>query len=392
MQLQTLFVVLASTICSGLHVVQAFRYAPFSSPQLHRHIRRAADSRDQHRRGQQLLDSCRRCAFVSVVMQDMEEIDCDVVIVGGGPAGCSCALYTSRSNFKTVILDKSPAIGALARTELIANYPGTEMNGVHGQVLLDQMREQAVHYGTIYRKAQVYSIVTDEHTKTVFTPEVTVRAKAVVLATGAMGREPYFKGEDEYLGKGVSYCATCDAPFYDGSEVAVVGSNPEAVEEAEHLVKFAKVVHWVTQGKLPEDDENIPHLLSNDNVKHWEHTSMKSVEGDESGVTGIVLQTRDDNNVQTLPVEGVFIYISGSKPITDFLENTEVALNDDGGVVADEASSMMTNVPGVFAIGDIRNTPFKQAVVAASDGCVAAMAIDRYLKKRKKIRVDWIHK
>merc|ERR1712232_1530735 len=112
--------------------------------------------------------------------------------------------------------------------------------------------------------------------------------------------------------------------------------------------------------------------------------------GDASGVTGIVLETRDDGQLQTLPVEGVFIYITGAKPITDFLDTNQVALTDDGGVGTD--NNMMTNVDGVFAIGDIRNTPFKQVPVATADGCIAAMAIDRYLKGRKVIKVDWKHK
>jgi thioredoxin reductase (NADPH) len=288
-----------------------------------------------------------------------------------------------------VILDKSPAIGALARTEVIANYPGSEAREMNGLKLLDQMREQAIHYGTDYRKAQVFAVEAGEHNKVVYTPDVTVKARTLVLATGAMGREPYFAGEDEYLGKGVSYCATCDAPFYNDAEVAVVGVNPEAMEEAEHLTKFAKVVHWITQSDLPEGNADAEHLLSLPNVKQWPRTTMKSIEGDDSGVTGVVLEKRPSGDIEKLELGGVFVYISGSKPITDFLEDCEVALDDEGGVSTDE--NMMTNVGGVFAIGDIRNTPFKQAVVAASDGCIAAMAIDRYLKGRKKIKVDWKH-
>mmetsp|Transcript_1016 Transcript_1016/g.2641 ORF Transcript_1016/g.2641 Transcript_1016/m.2641 type:complete len:337 (+) Transcript_1016:15-1025(+) len=317
----------------------------------------------------------------------MEEVECDVVIVGGGPAGCTCALYTSRADLKTVVLDKNPATGALAITSTIANYPGVDRT-MSGLALLDQMKDQAVAYGTDYRRAQVFLVETEGDKKVVYTPDATIRARAMVLATGAMGRKPSFKGEDTYLGKGVSYCATCDGAFYRESEVAVIGVNREAVEEAEFLTKFAKTVHWITPTDPKEDDAPAQELLAHPNVRHWSKTGMASVEGDDAGVTGIQLKHPGQEETEPLAVEGVFIYVAGSKPITDFLED-QVQLNDDGGVWVDD--EMSTSVPGVFAIGDIRNTPFKQVVVAASDGCVAAMSIDRYLKGRKQVRVDWIH-
>eukprot|EP00406_Dinophysis_acuminata_P061510 CAMPEP_0179277878 /NCGR_PEP_ID=MMETSP0797-20121207/35320_1 /TAXON_ID=47934 /ORGANISM="Dinophysis acuminata, Strain DAEP01" /LENGTH=338 /DNA_ID=CAMNT_0020986479 /DNA_START=335 /DNA_END=1351 /DNA_ORIENTATION=+ len=318
-----------------------------------------------------------------------EELEADVVIVGGGPAGCTCALYTSRAGLKTVILDKSPSVGALARTEVIANYPGVDTT-MNGQDLLDSMRDQCTQYGAIYRKAQVFLVDVSEGSKAVYSPTVTVKAKAIVLATGAMGREPTFKGEGEFLGKGVSYCATCDGAFYAGSEVAVIGSNPEAVEEAEFLTRFASTVHWITSADPSFDtDTRAADLLSMENVKHYSRTSMLQVEGDESGVTGVQLkEVGASGNRYTVPVEGAFIYISGSKPITDFIQGVE--LREDGGIRTDD--QMQASVDGVYAIGDIRNTPFKQAVVACSDGCIAAMSIDRYLKGRKTFKVDWIHK
>ena len=129
-------------------------------------------------------------------------------------------------------------------------------------------------------------------------------------------------------------------------------------------------------------------LISKKNVKHWSKTRLMKIDGSDAGVTGVVLKTRSNEETQPLPVEGVFVYMSGSKPITDFLGD-QIALKEDGGVVVDDF--MATTSEGVWAIGDIRNTPFKQAVVAASDGCIAAMAIDRFLNSRKSIRVDWVH-
>ncbi len=324
----------------------------------------------------------------------MEQIDCDVAIVGGGPAGCTCALYTSRGGHKTVIIDKNPAAGALAITSTIANYPGVDPT-MSGEALLDNMRQQAVDYGADYHRNQVFMVDFGEEIenggdgmKTVYTPDLTVRSKVLVLATGALGRTPAFKGEGEYLGKGVSYCATCDGAFYQESPVAVVGVTQEAMEEAEFLTKFASTVHWITPTPLAEDDVHAKSLLAHENVKQWVGTRLLEVQGDASGVTGIDIKQRGEEEPEHLDVEGVFIYAAGSKPITDYI-SSKIEFEENGGVSVN--TEMATNIPGVYAIGDIRNTPFKQVVVAAGDGCIAAMSIDRYLKGRKSIKVDWIH-
>ncbi len=317
----------------------------------------------------------------------METIETDVVIVGGGPAGCSCALYTSRADLKTVILDKNPSVGALAITHQIANYPGVSTD-ISGEDLLTLMRDQAIEYGTDYRRAQVFGIDISGEWKTVFTPEGTFKGRALVVASGAMGRPASFKGEAEFLGRGVSYCATCDGAFYKGREVAVVGVNKEAIEEAQVLTKFASVVHWITSNDPKDDDVHAHALINQSNVKHWSRTRLLEIAGSDAGVSGISVKNRTQEDPQSLPVDGVFVYMSGSKPITDFL-GEQIALKEDGGVLVDDF--MSTTSEGVWAIGDIRNTPFKQAVVAASDGCIAAMAIDRFLNSRKVIRVDWVH-
>ena len=144
-----------------------------------------------------------------------------------------------------MILDKNPATGALAITHTIANYPGVDKT-MSGQALLDEMRQQAVDFGADYRRAQVYLVDVKGDTKCVYTPDATFKCRALVVAAGAMGRKPSYKGEDTFLGKGVSYCATCDGAFYRDSEVAVVGVGQEAVDEAMFLTKFASTVHWIT--------------------------------------------------------------------------------------------------------------------------------------------------
>ena len=312
----------------------------------------------------------------------------DVIIIGGGPAGCSCALYTARSNLSTIILDKNSAVGALAITHKIANYPGVEGN-TSGEQLLKTMRDQAIYYGAEYKQAQVYGISMTDSDKTVYTPEGTYVGKTLVLATGAMGRASTLPGENEFLGKGVSYCATCDGAFYKNQEVAVYGSNQEAIDEALVLTKFASTVHWITNNKPNVNSQAVEILLNSKNVKHWKRTRLTSILGDNQGVNAVKVQSSGDREEQTIQVQGAFVYSTGSLPITDYLQE-QVPANPNGGIQVN--SDMMTDLEGVWAIGDIRNTPFKQAVVACSDGCIAAMAIDKYLNKRKDVRVDWVHR
>lgn len=315
----------------------------------------------------------------------MDYFDYDVVIIGGGPAGCSCALYTARSNLKTVVLDKNAHAGALAITHKIANYPGV-WGEVGGHELLEVMRAQAIEFGAEYKQAQVFAIDFSELQKKVYTPQGTFRCRALVLATGAMSRVASIPGEAEYLGRGVSYCATCDGAFFRDREVVVVGSSPEAIEEALVLTKFASTVHWVNPKEPTTTNGHVEDLLAHQSVKLWSKTRLLAIHGEESGVTSVEILPKGQSPISIASVEGVFIYLQGAKPITDFLGG-QIELKPDGGVQVDEM--MQTNIPGVWAIGDIRNTPFKQAVVAASDGCIAAMAIDRYLNQRLNIKPDW---
>ena len=312
----------------------------------------------------------------------------DVIIIGGGPAGCSCALYTARSNLSTIILDKNPAVGALAITHKIANYPGVE-GDTSGKELLKIMRVQAINYGAEYKQAQVYGISMTDSEKTVYTPEGTFVGKTLVLATGAMGRASTLPGENEFLGKGVSYCATCDGAFYKNQEVAVYGSNHEAIDEALVLTKFASTVHWITNNKPNANTPAVEILLNSKNVKHWKRTRLTSIQGDDQGVNAVKVQSSGSREEQIIQAQGAFVYSTGSMPITDYLQD-QVPVNPNGGVRVN--SDIMTYLEEVWAIGDIRNTPFKQAVVACSDGCIAAMAIDKYLNKRKDVRVDWVHR
>jgi len=305
----------------------------------------------------------------------------DLIIVGGGPAGLSAAQYASRSKLKTVVLDKSATAGALAYASSIENYPGLA-NPVSGKELLDIFREQAVRFGAEYKEAQVVGVKFDSEIKEVYTMESAYKGKAVIVATGSMGRKPSIKGESEFLGRGVSYCAVCDAAFFKGKTVCVIGNSEEAVKEAGYLTRFAETVYLISPtAKLKVEGHP---ALESPTLKVIPESIVTSIEGTET-VEKIIIADHKKNETE-IPVSGVFVYIHGSRPIVDFLA---------GAVELTESECLGTNrmmetpVPGVFAAGDVICTEVRQVVTAVSNGCVAALSAEKYLHHRSKRRYDW---
>jgi thioredoxin reductase (NADPH) len=307
----------------------------------------------------------------------------DVVIIGGGPAGLTAGQYTSRSKLKTLILDKSKTAGALAFTSKIENYPGL-IKPISGKELLDIFRNQAIEFGAEYIEAQVVGARLTETIKEIYTMDGVYKAKTVIIATGAMGRKPSFKGEEELLGRGVSYCAICDAAFFRGKTVCVLGSSEEAVKEAGLLTRFAAKVYLISpQSKVTaggyEDVlkiENLTILLNHQPIE---------IRG-EDAVKDIILKNRDKDSEIILPMDGVFVYLHGSKPIVDFL-NQEVTLGDEGCILTNEV--METSIDGVFSAGDVSCVEVRQVVIATGHGCMAALSAEKYIHNRKKRKQDW---
>ncbi len=314
---------------------------------------------------------------------DHSETPWDVAIVGGGPAGSTAALYAARSKLKTVVLDKNVAAGALAVTSKIANYPGIP-GVIAGGELLRIMREQAESFGAEFVNTQVVSADLLGKVKELHTAAGIYEARTVIVATGKMGRKNKIAGEEEYLGRGVSYCAVCDGAFFQGQRVAVIGSSEEAVEDALLLTQFARELYLVAPGeKLLADRQRVEQLEADPKVKIRRNQALKEVLGDDT-VAGVRLSGRGGE--ETLEVEGVFIYLPGNAPIVDFLGGV-LELTDQGCVIVDRERA--TNVPGVYAVGDVICSYVQQAVVAAADGAIAAMAAERYLRGRRKPRSDW---
>lgn len=303
----------------------------------------------------------------------------DVVIIGAGPAGSSAALYAARAKLSTLVIDRSPASGALAITHKIANYPGVDEE-LTGQELLQRMHRQARKFGAEFVRLAVLGVDLSGEIKEVFLPNYSVRARTLIIATGARGRNRMIEGEEKFLGRGVSYCATCDGAFYEGRRVIVIGDQEESVHETWNLSRIATHIDLVIPGKnivgVPESAlSELP-----DNVTVHTRTVPRAIVGDAK-VEGLQVLTSDRQQL-TLPADGIFIFLSGTKPGTDFLEG-EIPLDDEGYLEINEA--METVIPGVYAIGDARRTPVKQAVIAAADGALAALSADRYLNKRSRL-------
>ncbi len=309
----------------------------------------------------------------------------DVIVIGGGPAGLSAALYTARAGLRTLVLDKSPRASALGMTERIENYPGVP-GALSGLELLDRLREQARHFGADVVTAQVLSSDVTVEPKEVIASTGTYRGRAVIVATGAMARKQALPGEEAFVGRGVSYCATCDAAFFRGQEVAVIGDNDEAVEEALHLGRFASAVHVVLPtGRFKADPELVARLESLDPVRVLPGHRVTAIFGN-GRVEGIRLRPRTGGQESVLPVRGVFVYLQGNRPAIDFLHGA-VSTDPSGCVRVDE--QLQTSVPGVFAAGDVLCRRVRQAVLAAADGALAAMAAERYLSGRQALRSQW---
>jgi len=305
----------------------------------------------------------------------------DVIIIGGGPAGLSAAQYASRAKLKTVVLDKSSTAGALAYASHIENYPGL-LNPVQGKELLEIFRKQALKFGAEFFEAQVVGVRFDSEIKEVSTMGSLYKGKTVIIATGSMGRKPSIKGEAEFLGKGVSYCAVCDAAFFKGKTVCVYGNSEEAVKEAGYLTRFVEMVYLISP--TPELKVESRQALDLPNLKVINGSTITGIEGTETVERVRLLDT--NKKEAEIPVSGVFVYIYGSRPIVDFLYGS-LELTEEECIETNK--HMETKSPGVFAAGDVTCTYVRQVVTAVANGAVAVLSAEKYIHNRKKYRSDW---
>jgi thioredoxin reductase (NADPH) len=308
----------------------------------------------------------------------------DVIIIGGGPAGTSAAIYAARADLRTLVIDKGLTAGALGITEKISNYPGVP-GPVSGAELVAIMREQAQSFGAEFLTDKVVGLDLKAEPRLVQAGTGAFFAKSLILATGSMGRTSTVPGEQALLGHGVSYCATCDGAFFRGKAVAVVGNTDEALEEALFLTKFAsKIVLLVPTTDLKASTALQDELLAHPAVEVRFATRLSRIGGLKQ-VESVAVRPRMGPEA-VIPVSGVFIYLQGGKPIIDYLLG-QIEPSVDGCLRVDR--EMQTAIRGVYAVGDLLCNHVKQAVIAAADGVVAAMAAEKHLHGRKVLQRDW---
>ena len=300
----------------------------------------------------------------------------DIIVVGGGPGGYTAALYAARAGLSTLVIEKYSIGGQMALTPHIDNYPGFP-EGVDGYTLGGQMRQGAERFGAQTLLAEVTALDLSPQPKLIHTSEGTYTAKAVILATGASPRLLGIPQEEELTGSGVSYCAHCDGMFYRDKTVVVVGGGNTAVADALTLSRIAKKVILVHRRDTLRATK-IYHdtLLNTPNVEiHW-NSAVTALQG-EFALSGVVITNLQTGTDTQVPCQGLFVSI-GRTPASELVKG-QLQLDEGGYILTD--SSMQTNIPGVYAIGDVRNTPLRQIVTAVSDGAIAAASAEHYLSR-----------
>lgn len=304
----------------------------------------------------------------------------DIIIIGGGPAGLTAGLYAGRSTLKTLIIEKDVAGGQISGTAYVENYPGS-IEDPTGMALSERMEEQAKTYADVVYE-NVKDVRLDGDVKVVKTDSNEYEAKVVIISTGARPRNLDVKGEKEFANKGVSYCATCDGPFYQGLDIYVVGGGDSALEEANYLTRFGKSVTIIhRRDQFRASGVVVENVKNNPKIKFEYDSVVREIKGDKE-VDELILEnvkTKEEKVIKNddgSPI-GVFVFIGNVAQTEIFEGKIEM---ENGYIITDE--DMKTNIEGVFAVGDTRKKNVRQAVTAAGDGCIAAVMANRYLESK----------
>ncbi|HHW54957.1 MAG TPA: thioredoxin-disulfide reductase [Firmicutes bacterium] len=301
----------------------------------------------------------------------------DVVIVGGGPAGLTAGIYVARSKLKAILLEKGLPGGQIATTEHIENYPGYTAGA--GYELTAIMEEQAKGFGLEIAMAEGTGVQLGGPEKIITTNQGEYRARTVILAPGSSPRKLDVPGEKEFIGRGVSYCATCDGPFYEGLTVMVVGGGNAAVEEANYLTRFAQKVYIVHRRDALRATKVVQErAFANEKIEILWDSVVAEIRGNET-LEQVLIKNVKTGQITPVTVDGLFVYI-GFIPNTAFLKG-QVEMDEAGYIITNDR--METSVPGVFAAGDCRQKLLRQVVTAAGDGAIAAFAAEKYLEEQQ---------
>ena len=302
----------------------------------------------------------------------------DVIIIGAGPAGYTAAIYTSRAKRETLIISGSLPGGQLMLTTDVENFPGFA-KGIMGPELMTSMREQTERMGTTIIDDEVVNVDFRHKPFKILTYSEEYESDTVIIATGASPRKIGAKGESEFSARGVSYCATCDGPFFKNQDIVVAGGGDSAMEEAIFLTKFANKVHLVhRKDKLRASKIMQDRAFENKKIQfHW-NTIIEEVKGNQK-VSHVSLKNTIENKIDTLEVGGLFVAI-GHEPNTKLFKG-QIELDEQGYIIL--KNNTQTNIEGVFAAGDVHDHRYRQAITAAAFGCMAAIDVDRYLSEHK---------
>ena len=301
----------------------------------------------------------------------------ELVIIGSGPGGLAAAVYARRAGLDTLVIEKGRSGGQILITHEVENWPGT----IHtsGEELASNFRAHAEHFSAEFSTDTVRKITPKGNRFLLETSTGEIEARAVILATGAHFRRLGCPGEAQFIGMGVSYCAVCDGAFFEGEEIAVIGGGNTAVEEALYLTQFASKVYVVhRRNEFRADSLPVSRAMDNPKIVPVWDSVVEAVEGTDA-VEGLVLKNVKTNEISKLPVAGVFVFV-GTVP-NSMLVKDMVTCHDGDWVGTNQ--KMETSLPGLFAIGDVRDTPLRQVVTAAADGAVAAMSAYAFIAEQK---------
>ena len=301
----------------------------------------------------------------------------DVLILGSGPAGLTAAVYSARANLSPLLIDGSQPGGQLTLTTDVENFPGFP-KGIMGPQLIQDMRAQAERFGTQFRHGHVSEVDLDSQPfRITVDGEEIIETKTLIISTGASANLLGLPSESRLMGHGVSTCATCDGFFFRDKEIAVIGGGDSAVEEATFLTKFASKVTLVhRRDKLRASKIMQDRAMNNEKIAFQWNSSLEEVIGDDV-VTGIRLRNNQTNHTEEIPLSGVFVAIGHTPNTSLFRGKIDM---DETGYIQTQPYRSTTNIPGVFAAGDVQDSNYRQAITAAGSGCMAAIDAERYLE------------
>lgn len=301
----------------------------------------------------------------------------DLIVLGGGPAAIGCAIYAARFAMEVLVVGKTFG-GLIATTHLVENYPG--ITSISGQGLMEMFKDHMDSLKIPYISDEIRNIekLDDHFVLQSFFQKF--KAYSICIATGSVRKKLGIPGEDKFAGRGVSYCATCDGPFYIDKVVCVIGGSDSAAKEALLLTQWAKKVYIIyRREKIRAEPINLEKVEKNDKIEVINNTNITEIKGNDDGVTNVVLDT-PYNDSNELELDAVFVEI-GRVSKSEIAKNLGVELNEKGEIVTDKAAK--TNIEGIYAAGDVTNAEFKQAIISSSEGVLAAYSAYEYLEKKK---------